>query len=712
MAPIGDFLRSAVGSAGERSREVGAGIGSAAGGLRAPEEPASKGQKWASLIIVLAIFIFGTVAENPIIRWALFIFAIVIFAGEHYVFTKFAEKTGIDLSQIRLSTVVKVSICILFFFFFSDPYLLILLIVIWLVVSTVVPPIWAKIQEKRGGHKAAEGAEGMLFSALLKGKGILPKGASGIMLGIGFVISITFLLLGWYIYSSPISGLLTGIFFSLLISMIWNFATGGFSVGALFKILVVFVMLMIASAPVFLCAYFAGGDSPVGKVCTAGSKAMLYLEEVIAKAPSKIVAEAKKQQAIAVGDYYTGQVDANAQKTLGVYLEDIKQADVRFYEDLPVTMFTTLKAQTLDETINITVNCSSPYQKKAPKIFPDPPKFTVDVYEERDIDCAFDAGSLRNGVVPIEFSASFSFKTMAYLKTYFMDQATLRSLRRENIDPLAQYGITDTNPVTIYTAGPVGIGMKVEAPPIGIDRESDQRVVTLGLTIENNWEGEVRSIEDLALIIPSGFELVDMGGMQIERIACNDLKEKVSGCTDEIYNIYRITPPANERAIPVDGFKTFRGHLRLSQASYEKVLGAAPVATHYFKATLRYTYSLIKKKTVEITPSSVPGSIIGGSGVDLVPPELKSKSANATSSSITVKWETTEPSLDTLLYWLPSSPLNKWQAPQSEANYSINHATTIPGLSPNTTYAYWISSRDVAGNVKTTPAYSASTTVS
>ncbi len=483
-----------------------------------------------------------------------------------------------------------------------------------------------------------------------------------------------------------------------------NVYTAGMNKHVWIKIAIFTAIIILIIMSTMFCDTYAAGGGWLGRICTPISKVKQAIVETVRQAPEAVETALEKQRALAIGDYYTGQVDENAEKQLGVYLEDIKQADVKFYQDLPVTMFATLKAQTLDEKIDITVDCKSEYQSEKPKIFPDPPTFTVDVFEERDIDCTFPAGSLQSGVRPIEFSASFSFKTLAYTKAYFMDQNTLRSLRRENIDPLDQYGIVDKIPVTIYTAGPVGVGMKLENSPIGIDRESDQRVTTIGITVDNQWEGEIISIEDFALIVPGGFELIDIGGFNFSRIACEDLSETVTGCSDELFSIYRIS--VEMKSVQKGGFKTFRGHLRSSGDDFDKLLGGSPIATHYFKATIRYTYSLIQKKSITIAPvAGMSSGGAGAAGVDLVQPEIASSSANSTSSSITVEWTTNEPTLDNLIYWSSSNPTQQWQAPQSESNFSTSHKTTFTSnILPNKQYFYQIISRDTAGNTKTNAA--------
>ena len=63
--------------------------------------------------------------------------------------------------------------------------------------------------------------------------------------------------------------------------------------------------------------------------------------------------------------------------------------------------------------------------------------------EDVPFECRFDRGALKQGTNNIRVKAQFNFETLGYLKTYFMDIERMRALRRENTDPLKQYGINE-----------------------------------------------------------------------------------------------------------------------------------------------------------------------------------------------------------------------------------------------------------------------------
>jgi len=70
------------------------------------------------------------------------------------------------------------------------------------------------------------------------------------------------------------------------------------------------------------------------------------------------------------------------------------------------------------------------------------------------LKCRFTGGALKKGTNSIKMKVEFNFETLGYLKTYFMDIERIRALRKENIDPLMEYGIEEKTEA-IQTNGPV-----------------------------------------------------------------------------------------------------------------------------------------------------------------------------------------------------------------------------------------------------------------
>jgi len=316
---------------------------------------------------------------------------------------------------------------------------------------------------------------------------------------------------------------------------------------------------------------------------------LLALPENIGKAQRRLEAEA-------LGEYYTGEIDQNAQQKLGVYIENIQAADTSFYEDQPVTIWGTLIAQTIDEPIQIKIGCTK--NKKDAKDVLIYPKdtFDIDMSEEEGIECTFANGSLTEGNHEVGLKADFNFLTMAYIKTYFMDAENKRALSSQNIDPLDYYQIIDKEPVAIYTNGPVMIGLDLGKPPLMTDRD-----FRFAITLTNDWEGTIKEVTGMYLIVPNS---VEMGNQRsdgyycsgkrnylFEKSSCSDIGEEDKGCKDSTHNVFKMKT-TNEKIKDVDDFETLLCRLNVLDAN--GILGEVPLATRYFKVVAKYNYTISK----------------------------------------------------------------------------------------------------------------------
>jgi len=164
----------------------------------------------------------------------------------------------------------------------------------------------------------------------------------------------------------------------------------------------------------------------------------------------------------AMGDYEEG-IEAQSERPLGVFLEDIGITSKVVTEDGIIDVYARLRAESFktEKPLNISVSCHIEDDKKMKGKIRPHDKFIVEEYESQDLDCIMDVAKLQLlvGSHQIAMETSFNFNTGAYLKSYFMTQERVRSYRRQNIDPLDAFQITDRNPIGVYSAGPLKIGM-------------------------------------------------------------------------------------------------------------------------------------------------------------------------------------------------------------------------------------------------------------
>ena len=303
-----------------------------------------------------------------------------------------------------------------------------------------------------------------------------------------------------------------------------------------------------------------------------------------------------KQVAIATGGYFEGQVEENKDdKRLGIFIENIESSSPILTEGEPVTFWATLKGKTMDNEIQVFMDCNSSNnnEKKDSK----GSSFSIYSYEQEDVDCKF--SSLKPGSAKITFWADYNFKTLAYNKAYFMDQNRLRALRKQELDPLDEYNIRDKDPIAVYTNGPVHIGIgTTSTQPIPVKNNGD-RLAVLGVTLENRWEGKIKKITDLEIQVPKSIELkeCDYDFTEIGSDTCVQRCQGVEECEADCSNywFYQLSQKGLDKLGEVDKYQTFRCGIYAYTSN--DILDGSPISTKYFRVIANYDYSAESYKT-------------------------------------------------------------------------------------------------------------------
>lgn len=309
-----------------------------------------------------------------------------------------------------------------------------------------------------------------------------------------------------------------------------------------------------------------------------------------------------RQIAIATGDQaYEDGVQAQSQKPLGVFLDNFAVTQDKVTAGQPIDAFVTLRAESFKTPtpIEIDIGCTAKAadQKEVEGEIKPTAHFTVEEYDQQSVDCLLKSSDLikdaSSFAATIKMTASFDFTTSAFLKSYFMDQETIRSYRRQQLDPLDEFKIAEKNPVAVYTGGPLKIGMGVGKQPISLVPEVDAGP-TLAITFEKNWvDGRIISLKELTLIAPPGIAFSSLNLQPIDSM-CTGGGDKEQTCKitstvlKDIFTKEELLKP----------FTTIRVQTKLT--SIDALLGQSPLAIRSFKATAKYQYQVEKTTSVTI----------------------------------------------------------------------------------------------------------------
>ena len=276
---------------------------------------------------------------------------------------------------------------------------------------------------------------------------------------------------------------------------------------------------------IFSIPAYASGSTSIGFEARKG----VNIEELSSTFADRVREIIEGRLDIATAGLYRANVEKNRYESLGVYFANIRAADPKFYQDEPITVWGSIRSKTYKDAVIVNFSCYRWKDNKkirADKIIPDI-KFPIFTLEEVDTECTFlpkDRNSpdvIKPGPNIITFSTEYNFGTDAYIKAYFMDRDRFREYSREDVDPLAEFGIKDKKPVAVFTNGPVEIGLDTGQPlitvsegyavkpSIGITLTNRQEIQDKNKKIITRWEGKIKNITELILLTPPGIELKD-----------------------------------------------------------------------------------------------------------------------------------------------------------------------------------------------------------
>jgi hypothetical protein len=310
--------------------------------------------------------------------------------------------------------------------------------------------------------------------------------------------------------------------------------------------------------------------------------------------------------------YYDDGEQEKTEDPQGLYLKEIARGEIEYREGDAIHLWARLEAKTLEKEIEAKVICyteiDDDFGTRIIKGIVDEESkateetFTVISGVERSIPCIFEGG-LPVGEHDIIYNATFTFTTESTKKIYMMDRKRLLNdlqlLADKGGNPTMAdvlrdlYQITDTEPKSIFTSGPVKLSIGTDKVPWDIGEKNNIKPL-FGVTIENNWQkgGMIKSIEGLYLKMPDSFSFASL-----ER-SCTFPLSSLS--TEPDYRVYAVNP--NKEMTDIEDYISVDCHMVIDPG---RSLDNTPVTTRFLKAAVDYTYLMQEEITVEVKTNPV-----------------------------------------------------------------------------------------------------------
>jgi len=324
----------------------------------------------------------------------------------------------------------------------------------------------------------------------------------------------------------------------MLAYVILVFAVGGQKRGwAMLVFNGLFFFLLFSGALMVVCL----PDSPCGLAAEGQRMAWANMYRGIVRGGEEVAMIAKQQFYFSTSDYELG-VEAKSAMPLGVFLENLGVTPKIVTVDDKVDVFGTVKTASFEgDTLSVKMRCYE--DGKETDLGMDPKEVKIAPYESKTVDCKFKGGTIGDGIHTIVLEANFVFPTNAYLKGYFMQQDTIRDYKKQkqsaDANPLDMFGITDKNPIAVFTGGPLRIGIGFDQQPVplvspsesvGSDRPAPGP--SFGVTFDRNWvDGELTSFKTISITLPPGLALWSISGIDKQEISKCEIIDDMQTCT-------------------------------------------------------------------------------------------------------------------------------------------------------------------------------------
>ena len=288
----------------------------------------------------------------------------------------------------------------------------------------------------------------------------------------------------------------------------------------------------------------------------------------------------------ATGGYYSGKEEQVEEQ--GVFIKNVELSKPEYGIDDPIELFYNLEMKTpTEKPVEVNVIClvegETEEDEDIEGIVEDGTNLNLYNNEIIPLSCIFENGFAEKGNYKIIIRVSYEYGTMSRIESHFIDIERKNAYRAEGIDILDDYG-KDSNPSSVYTQGPMKVGLEVGTQPIGI--ESGSSGPRVGFTLEGEWGGKIKSINELKIYLPEGLIRDDQIG---------DCSHFQFSETKDNQNIYIYTEDIGE----IEEYRSFNCKTKVSD--FTTLMGKNEISTKYIKVESNYIYEYEERETVEVT---------------------------------------------------------------------------------------------------------------
>jgi hypothetical protein len=290
----------------------------------------------------------------------------------------------------------------------------------------------------------------------------------------------------------------------------------------------------------------------------------------------------------------------------GVFLKEMDRGERTLRPGNPIHLWVKLEARTLDKPFQVVLSCKTEIENDigAYEIHGivdeenNAETITIDVLSgvERHIQCYFE--SLPEGSYDVVFTAEYDFSADADLRVFLMDRDRLIDDLQVLVDKGRQptgktvlselYGVTDIEPESISSTGPVLLAIATDNPPWDLGDTNNLRPF-FGISVVNNWErgGHIKQIDKIYFKLPDDFSIYDPSR------SCDSVVVLSSSGQEPGYKVYETAESFDEIT---EESRTVNCNMNINRAGLDPI----PVTTRFLKAHVDYTYILEEKIGIEV----------------------------------------------------------------------------------------------------------------